>query len=93
MILWESWSQVDKVKAERRIRGAALIPSIVASFWRVFDLLKPSSDPPHWERIVAGRIVVVFVTELLSVNPNFYEVSGTEPLRFGFHFNLNISSC
>ena len=29
----------------------------------------------------------------LSENPNLYEVSGTEPLRFGFHFLLNISSC
>ncbi len=26
----------------------------------------------------------------LSKNPNLYEVSGTEPLRFGFHFHLNI---
>ena len=26
----------------------------------------------------------------LSENPNLYEVSGTEPLRFGFHFYLNI---
>ena len=31
----------------------------------------------------------------LSVNPNSYEVSGTEPLRFGFQFHLNIrvASC
>lgn len=27
---------------------------------------------------------------LMSENPNSYEVSGTEPLRFGFHFYLNI---
>ena len=29
-------------------------------------------------------------THPLSKNPNLYEVSGTEPLRFGFHFYLNI---
>ena len=34
-----------------------------------------------------------YVRTRLSVNPNSYEVSGTEPLRFEFHFNLNISSC
>jgi len=45
---------------------------------------KCKMDPKTASRILKGEV---------SVNPNFYEVSGTEPLRIGFHFHLNISSC
>jgi hypothetical protein len=38
----------------------------------------------------AGKLEQVDEDGQMSVNPNFYEVSEPEPLRFLFHFYLNI---
>ena len=58
-------------------------PQLARSSIPTIEMLNESSNPTRRNINQPG----------MSVNPNLYEVSGTEPLRFGLYFHVNNSSC